>query len=80
MNKEQIISYIMTTPHNTNWNILFKMLGEGSWDSLYEYINTTPNNMNRVILEQLLESGSGESDTSGVAHVDNAIVGQSTVG
>ena len=80
MNKEQIITYIMTTPHNTNWNILFEMLGEGNWDSLYEYVNTTPNNMNRVILEQLLDSGSGESDASGVARVGEARVGIDYVG
>ena len=74
MNKEQIITYIITTPHNTNWNILFEMLGEGNWDVLYEYVNTTPSNMNRVILEQLLESG-GESDAPRVARVDGARVG-----
>ena len=80
MEIEKIITYIMTTPHNTNWNILFEMLGEGNWDSLYEYINTTPSNTNRVILKQLLESGSGESDAPKVARVGEARVGIDYVG
>lgn len=79
MNKEQIITYIMTTPHNTNWNLLFEMLGEGNWDVLYEYVNTTPSNMNRVVLEQLLDGG-GESDAPRVARVGEARVGIDYVG
>jgi hypothetical protein len=51
MDKNSIITYIMTTPHNTNWNVLSTMLGAGDWSKLKAYVETTPYNMNRKILE-----------------------------
>lgn len=72
--KEQIIDYIMSTPHNTNWTVLLSMLGEGNWDKLKKYVETTPYNMNRSVLKSFFESSSGTS-----ALVGSAIVGQAVI-
>lgn len=73
--KEQIIDYIMSTPHNTNWTVLSSMLGEGNWDKLKKYVETTPYNMNKKILEALL--GGKQKDNSAV--VGTAIVGTAII-
>lgn len=57
MDKNQIINHIMKTPHNTNWNVLSTMLGEGNWNKLKLYIETTPYNMNRKVLEAFFGGG-----------------------
>lgn len=54
--KEKIIDYIMSTPTNTNWNVLSSMLGDGDWTRLKAYVETTPHNMNRMVLKSLLDS------------------------
>ncbi len=69
-----VITYLMTSPSNTNWNVLSSMLGDGDWAELKKYVETTPHNMNRMVLEVLLSSGNKE------AVVGTAIVGTSIVG
>ncbi len=54
MDRIQIIDYIMSTPHNVNWNVLSTMLDEGDWSGLKAYVEQTPHNMNRKVLEALL--------------------------
>lgn len=75
MDTNKIISYIMTTPYNTNWLVLSTMLGEGDWSELKEYIKKTPKNMNKKILEALL--GGKQKDNSAV--VGTAIVGTAVI-
>ena len=69
----QIIDHIMSSPSNTNWNVLSSMLGDGDWAELKKYVETTPHNMNRMVLEVLLSNGNKE------AVVGTAIVGTSIV-
>lgn len=64
MNNTQIITYLMTSPSNTNWNVLSSMLGDGDWSKLKAYVETTPHNMNRMVLESLLSGGSGNISKS----------------
>lgn len=56
--KIKIIDYIMSTPTNTNWNVLSSMLGDGDWTKLKAYVETTPHNMNRMVLESFFSGGS----------------------
>ena len=70
----QIINYIMSTPTNSNWNVLSSMLGDGDWSELKAYVETTPHNMNRMVLESLL-SESGNSNVVGSAVVGTAVAG-----
>lgn len=74
MTNTQIITYLMTSPSNTNWNVLSSMLGDGDWSQLKAYVETTPHNMNRMVLESLL-SGSGNSNVVGSAVVGTAVAG-----
>ena len=71
----QIIDHIMSTPTNTNWNVLSTLLGVGDWSKLKAYVEKTPHNMNRKVLEALLGSSSGSG-----AVVGTAVVGRDTVG
>ena len=71
-----IINYIMSTPTNSNWNVLSTLLGDGDWSRLKAYVETTPKNMNRQVLKALLGSGSSGSG----AVVGTAVVGRDTVG
>ena len=75
MDTNKIISYIMTTPYNTNWAVLSTMLGKGDWSKLKEYIKKTPKNMNKKILEVLLSEK--QEDNSAV--VGTAIVGMAII-
>ena len=75
MNNTQIITYLMTSPSNTNWNVLSSMLGDGDWSKLKAYVETTPHNMNRMVLESLLGGGSGNSNVVGSAVVGTAVAG-----
>ena len=70
-----IITYLMTSPSNTNWNVLSSMLGDGDWSKLKAYVETTPHNMNRMVLESLLSGGSGNSNVVGSAVVGTAVAG-----
>lgn len=74
MTNTQIITYLMTSPSNTNWNVLSSMLGDGDWSKLKAYVETTSHNMNRMVLESLL-SGSGNSNVVGSAVVGTAVAG-----
>lgn len=74
MNNTQIITYLMTSPSNTNWNVLSSMLGDGDWSKLKAYVEMTPHNMNRMVLESLL-SRSGNSNVVGSAIVGTAVAG-----
>ena len=65
----------MTSPSNTNWNVLSSMLGDGDWSKLKAYVETTPHNMNRMVLESLLSGGSGNSNVVGSAVVGTAVAG-----
>ena len=69
----QIINYIMSTPTNSNWNVLSSMLGDGDWSELKAYVETTPHNMNRMVLESLLSGGN--SNVVGSAVVGTAVAG-----
>jgi len=71
----QIINYIMSTPTNSNWNVLSSMLGDGDWSKLKAYVEMTPHNMNRMVLESLLSGGSGNSNVVGSAVVGTAVAG-----
>lgn len=71
MDTNKIISYIMTTPYNTNWSVLSTMLDEGDWSKLKQYIKTTPKNMNRNVLKHFFE----EKKQDNRAIVGTAIVG-----
>ena len=75
MNTNQIIDHIMSTPTNTNWNVLSTLLGAGDWSKLKAYVEKTPHNMNREVLKSFFgnEQGAG-------AVVGTAIVGTDTVG
>lgn len=75
MEKQQIINHIMSSPSNTNWNVLSSMLGDGDWSKLKKYVEITPHNMNRMVLESLLSSESGNSNVVGNAVVGTAVVG-----
>lgn len=70
-----VITYLMSSPSNTNWNVLSSMLGDGDWSKLKKYVETTPYNMNRMVLESLLSSESGNSNVVGNAVVDMAVAG-----
>jgi len=59
--KDKIIDYIMSTPSNTNWNVLSTMVGEGDWSKLKNYIETTPHNMNRMVLESFFDADTEEN-------------------
>lgn len=74
--KEKIIDYIMSTPTNTNWNVLSSMLGDEDWSKLKAYVETTPWNMNRMVLESFFSDGS----SGGQAVVGTAVVGRDIVG
>lgn len=76
MNTTQIITYLMTSPSNTNWSVLSSMLSDGDWSELKAYVETTPHNMNRQVLKALLGNGSSGS----AAVVGTAVVGTDTVG
>ena len=75
MTNTQIITYLMTSPSNTNWNVLSSMLGDGDWSKLKAYVEMTPHNMNRMVLESLLSGGSGNSNVVGSAVVGTAVAG-----
>ena len=68
-----VITYLMTSPSNTNWNVLSSMLGDGDWSELKAYVETTPHNMNRMVLESLLSGGN--SNVVGSAVVGTAVAG-----
>ena len=70
-----VITYLMTSPSNTNWNVLSSMLGDGDWSKLKAYVETTPHNMNRMVLESLLSGESGNSNVVGSAIVGTAVAG-----
>ncbi len=53
MLKEEILDYIMNTPHNTNWAVLKTIVGDN--EELYKYITETPYNMNRAVLSGILD-------------------------
>ena len=61
MNRDKILDYIMTTPHNINWNVLSSMLGNGDWFKLKKYVETTSYNMNKQVLETFFEEGGSSS-------------------
>ena len=71
----QIITYLMSSPSNTNWNVLSSMLGDGDWSELKAYVETTPHNMNRKVLESFFGESSGDA-----AVVGTAVVGQDVAG
>ena len=71
----QIINYIMSTPTNTNWNVLSTLLGTGDWSKLKTYVEKTSHNMNRKVLETLLGSSSGSGAVVGTAVVGRDVVG-----
>lgn len=71
MDINKIISYIMTTPYNTNWSVLSTMLDEGDWSELKEYVKKTPKNMNHNVLKHFFE---------GKKQDNRAIVGTAIVG
>ena len=66
-----IITYLMKSPQNSNWNVLSSLLGNGDWSKLKAYVETTPKNMNRQVLRTLLCKESSDS---------NAVVGTAVVG
>ena len=68
-----VITYLMTSPSNTNWNVLSSMLGDGDWSELKAYVEATPHNMNRMVLESLLSGGN--SNVVGSAVVGTAVAG-----
>ena len=74
MDKNSIITYIMTTPYNTNWSVLSTMLGAGDWSKLKAYVENTSHNMNRRVLEALV------GGVGGAAIVCEAIVCEAVVG
>ena len=80
MTKTDIINYLMTTPYNTNKNVLNSILaGLDNKDEIIAYALHTPHNMNRKVLESLIsaDGGSGASDS---AVVGTAVVGSAKVG
>ena len=80
MNNTQIITYLMTSLSNTNWNVLSSMLGDGDWSELKAYVETTPHNMNRMVLESLLSESEDENDewtTITVKKMETTIRGES---
>lgn len=56
MTKEQIVEYIMSTPYNTNWNVLSTLVGEGDWDRLKFYIRNNSASINKKVIETLMNS------------------------
>ena len=63
MLKEDVLDYIMNTPHNTNWAVLKTIVGDN--EELYKYITETPYNMNRAVLSGILDridEGGGEDE------------------
>lgn len=75
MDKNDIIEYVMNTPHNTNWNVLSTVLGEGDWSKLKTYVEATPKNMNRKVLESLLDGGSESTNNKLVFNLTHSISG-----
>lgn len=53
MLKEDVLDYIMNTPHNTNWAVLKTIVGDN--EELYKYITETPYNMNRAVVSGILD-------------------------
>ena len=76
MTKQEIIDYLMTTPHNTNKNVLETVLaGIQNKDEVIKYALYTPRNMNRMVLESLIiDVDSGSIPTVGTAVVGRAII------
>lgn len=63
MIKEDVLNYIMNTPHNVNWAVLKTIVGDN--EELYKYITETPYNMNRAVLSGILDridEGGGEDE------------------
>ena len=75
MDKNKIINYIMTTPHNVNWNVLSTMLDAGNWNKLKSYVETTSHNMNRMVLEAFFGSSGAGAAIVCEAKVCEAVVG-----
>lgn len=86
--KEKIIKYLMTTPKNTNRNVLESILSDSlNKEAIISYAMKTSYNMNKAILESLIGNNSDTDENSGndggndtVAKVNSAIVGIATVG
>lgn len=78
MTKNEIIEYLMTTPKNTNKNVLNSILaGVSNKDAIIEYALTSPYNMNINVLKSLI----GEDEGGGTAAVvGNAVVGTAVAG
>ena len=72
-----VITHLMTSPSNTNWNVLSSMLGDGDWSELKTYVETTPHNMNRMVLESLLSGGNSDVE-EWVAIFDGSITTRSS--
>ena len=53
MLKEDVLDYIMNTPHNTNWAVLKTIVSDN--EELYKYITETPYNMNRAVVSGILD-------------------------
>lgn len=77
MLKEDVLNYIMNTPHNTNWAVLKTLVGDD--EELYKYITETPYNMNRAVLDGILDR-IDEGGSEDAAMVGTAVVGTSTLG
>ena len=79
MTKTDIINYLMTTPHNTNKNMLNSILaGLDNKNEIIAYALNTPHNMNRKVLESLISADGGGAGDSAV--VGTAVVGSAKVG
>lgn len=82
MTKTDIINYLITTPHNTNKNILNSILaGLDNKNEIIAYALHTPHNMNKKVLERLININDEDSETNieTNAIVDTAIVGSAQV-
>ena len=60
---DEIINYLMTTPYNTNKNVLKSMIADlENKDEIIAYTLNTPHNMNRKVLESLIGEGDENDD------------------
>lgn len=67
--KQKIIEYLMTTPNNTNINVLESLLsGVENKEEIIKYALNTPNNMNINMLNSLIK----EKSIVGIAKVGEA--------
>ena len=81
MTKTDIINYLMTTPHNTNKNMLNSILtGLDNKDEIIAYALHTPHNMNRKVLESLISTDGDGGGAGDSAVVGTAVVGSAKVG